>query len=1009
MSESYKKLIKTLKTIFEMDKADLDFGIYRIMNQKRDDINAFLENDLLPQVKEAFAEYASEGNSGALAELDTLIKTLTDAGMNPDESPKVQALKEQLKGIVDSTALENDVFSKLHTFFSRYYDKGDFISQRRYKADTYAIPYEGEEVKLYWANHDQYYIKSSEHLRDYAFLASQEGAIDGQKSVRIKLVEADAEKDNVKAKKDEERKFILDEAHPLSLENGELLIHFNYVPAGKQKQEKLNEVAVETIFAQEGFDEWLNVLKAPASTESKPNRTLLERHLNEYTARNTFDYFIHKDLGGFLNRELDFFIKNEVMFLDDIEDASFIVTEQLLKKVKIIRSIAKKVIRMLAQLENFQKKLWLKKKFVVESNYIISLKLIEFNKKIVDEIFSSKKQLKEWVDLLSIDIKRLKNDYDSLSWEEFLDLNYVSSLHIDTKNFNVDFVNDVLSCFENISELESGVVVNADNFHGISTLKSQYERSLSAIYIDPPYNTNSTPILYKNEYKDSSWMSLIRDRVALSKGLLKEDGVQIVAIDDTELSNLSKILEAEYSEHRHSRISIIHNPKGSITKDFNRVHEYALFVTPSTKKGVIARTLEENDTPRKMRRWGENSLRTERKLSFYPIYIRDGEIVRVGEVPDDDFHPDGRNVHLENGEVEVWPIDQNSIERRWNFGLDSINENLSRILPIESSGLIDLFVTHELTVPKTVWGGGDYDAGKYGNSLLIDILGEKRFDFPKSINTVERCIYLATSNQKEAVVLDYFAGSGTTAHAIMKLNDKDGGRRKFLLVEMGKHFDTVVLPRIKKIAYSRHWGSGSPILESEEKLPPILVKYLRLESYEDTLNNLVLTSNESQQNIFNSSKNEELFEDYMLGYWLDVETTESPSLLNIDQFEDPFNYKLNIGSGSVAATKATTVDLVETFNYLIGLTVKTIDVIKGFKVVTGTNPQGDSVLVVWRNVKENDNDALETFLDKQGYNPRDTEFYRIYVNGDHTLEDPQHKVKMTEIEFKRLMFDVSDV
>ena len=155
--------------------------------------------------------------------------------------------------------------------------------------------------------------------------------------------------------------------------------------------------------------------------------------------------------------------------------------------------------------------------------------------------------------------------------------------------------------------------------------------------------------------------------------------------------------------------------------------------------------------------------------------------------------------------------------------------------------------------------------------------------------------------------------------------------------------------------------------------------------------------------------NPALREDYMLGYWLEVETADSPSLLNIDQFEDPFNYKINIATGSVGAFKPTVVDLVETFNYLIGLRVKHIDTIRGFKVVTGTNPQDESVLVIWRKVKEQDNAALEAFMDKQGYNPRDTEFDRIYVNGDHTLEDPHSKVKMTEIEFKRLMFDVQDV
>ena len=147
----------------------------------------------------------------------------------------------------------------------------------------------------------------------------------------------------------------------------------------------------------------------------------------------------------------------------------------------------------------------------------------------------------------------------------------------------------------------------------------------------------------------------------------------------------------------------------------------------------------------------------------------------------------------------------------------------------------------------------------------------------------------------------------------------------------------------------------------------------------------------------------------MLSYWLDVETKNSSSLLNLNQFEDPFNYKLNIAAGSVGVTKPTNVDLVETFNYLLGLTVKQIDTIRGFKVVVGQNPQDESVLVVWRVLADKDNAALEEFMNKSKYHPKDTEFDHIYVNGDHTLEDPHSKVRMTEIEFKRLMFDVQDV
>ncbi|WP_156812286.1 hypothetical protein [Legionella tunisiensis] len=214
-----------------MDKADLDFGIYRIMNQKRDEINKFLYDDLLPQVNQAFADFEDDNSTILQDELNKLIKTLIEAGIDPENSPKVIELKNQLSNRIDRIALENEVF-KITNFFSRYYDKGDFISQRRYKANTYAIPYEGEEVKLYWANYDQYYIKSSEHLRDYAFIAKD--GQDNDQPFRIKLIEADTEKDNIKAKSDEERRFILDEDTPLSIENSELLIHFNYIPVGKK-------------------------------------------------------------------------------------------------------------------------------------------------------------------------------------------------------------------------------------------------------------------------------------------------------------------------------------------------------------------------------------------------------------------------------------------------------------------------------------------------------------------------------------------------------------------------------------------------------------------------------------------------------------------------------------------------------------------------------------------------------------------------------------------------------
>jgi adenine-specific DNA-methyltransferase len=187
MSDNLNKFKAILREMFQFDQADLDFGIYRIMNSKRDEIEQFLDKDLLPQVKAAFEEFQGDDQSSVREEMDKLRKTLEEAGVDPESSPKYQELKEKLSGAVDVVALENEVFSQLTNFFRRYYQGGDFLSLRRYKAGVYAIPYEGEEVKLHWANADQYYIKSSEDFRDYSFTL-----LSGKK-VHFKLVEASTE------------------------------------------------------------------------------------------------------------------------------------------------------------------------------------------------------------------------------------------------------------------------------------------------------------------------------------------------------------------------------------------------------------------------------------------------------------------------------------------------------------------------------------------------------------------------------------------------------------------------------------------------------------------------------------------------------------------------------------------------------------------------------------------------------------------------------------------------
>lgn len=1017
MSEQYNKLIRTLQTIFEMDKADLDFGIYRIMNQKRDEINRFLREDLLSQVNSAFDRYKSSGQDDLQQELADAIELAKKYGASdPEEADAVKEVRAKIDAAVDTVALENEVYSHLHKFFSRYYDQGDFISKRRYKADTYAIPYEGEEVKLYWANYDQYYIKSSEHLRDYAFTIPTKDEEGEEKSVRIKLVEADTEKDNVKAKSGEERRFILDEEAPLSVEDGELYIHFRFepdpekrpqtrAPGSKSKNKSLNEIAVETIFLQEYFTEWLELLKLKAPTDNDPDRTLLEKHLKEYTDRNTFDYFIHKDLGGFLRRELDFYIKNEVMFLDDIgnveddkaqEEKAFAITEQQIRKIKVIRTIAEKIIQMLAQLEDFQKKLWLKKKFVVETNYCITLDRVPVE--LYGQIADCSEQHAEWVSLgFTAEDTKITEGY----------LKDNPYLVLDTKFFGDEFKLKLLASINNIDEQSDGLLINSDNFHAINCIGSTFKNSIDCIYIDPPYNSPSSKILYKNNFMHSSWLSMMDNRVSISKNILSDNGSYVIAIDENEINGLHGLVLNNFPEYDVTVVTVQHNKKGIQGDHFSFSNEFAIFAIPYSLKYLNSTPIPPDEWEySNLRNWGTESLRVDAKNCFYPVIVRDNKIVGFGDLSPEDYHPESANIKTDDGAIEIYPIDSKGIERKWRYARHTVEkiEDIIR-LKTERNGMLTVEMPKTDEKFKTLWDKPEYIAGDYGTKVLTQMgFDSGQFDFSKSVNTVKDSIF-AVSNEN-SIVFDFFAGSGTTAHAVIKLNSEDGGSRKYILAEMGDHFDSVIMPRIKKITYSSGWKEGKPV----EKHgfydgASHCFKYIRLESYEDTLNNLMLRDpSKQQQDMLEESG--ELREEYMLGYWMDLETAGSPSLLNIEQFEDPFNYTLNIGKGSVGATKPTKVDLVETFNYLLVLTVRQIDTIRGFKVIIGANPKEESVAVIWRNSKEKSNEDLEAFLDKQSYNPRDTEYDHIYVNGDHTLEDPHSKVKMIEIEFKRLMFEM---
>lgn len=1048
----YNELVTKLREIFQIDRPELDFGIYRILNARAGEINHYLEQRLPEKVKQALSAGSAAQQVQAAQELkDKEAQYLAD-GVDPATVPKVQELREKLaQYTTGANEHENAVFSHLLAFFSRYYDNGDFISQRRYKGDTYAIPYAGEEVMLHWANKDQYYTKSGETFANYSF------KLEDGRTVHFRLVAADTAKDNRKDN-DKERRFALierktvtrvderggefeEELLPVEEVEGlasaasakptakELIIRFEYKATPKgTKQEALAAQAVEAVLADTAVKaRWLS-LGQRTPTEKNPQRTLLEKHLSDYTTKNTADYFIHKDLGSFLKRELDFYIKNEVIHLDDVQNASaFAYIEKSLRMIQCLRAIAQELITFLAQLENFQKKLWLKKKFVVSSHYCITLDRMP--EALWPQIAANEKQWQQWFDLGVWD-KKTKGSLE--------DLKACLFRMVDTSLFEVEVAQKLVASIEDIDAGVGGLLINADNFQALRVIGEHFRDSVTDVYIDPPYNTDAAPIIYKNGFKDSSWLSLVADRFDASKRLERDTTITCITIDDVEMHRLQVMLE-EIRQPALGVVAIKNNPAGRTgTVGFSTCHEYALFFGNSEKTNVgrlehseaqKARYKESDELgafewTNFRKHGGGNTYRTERPRQYYPIYL-DGASIRIPEMKWNEESRDWDVLQAPTPrETTLYPIDEKGRQRIWDFGADTAKENVKHlIVKPDAKGAPAVYrkwrINADGLLPQTIWDSSKMSAAAYGTNLLTDIFGEThRFSFPKSVFAVMDCLRATgAAREKERVVLDYFAGSGTTGHAVIELNRQDSGNRSYILVEQGDYFEAVTKPRIQKIVFSSAWKDGKPV--ALDTGISHCFKVLKLESYEDTLNNLQLRLPSSTGDLFNGMP-KEAQDDYLLRYMLDVESRGS--LLSVEDFKKPFNYTLNVAVDSAGAFESRKIDLVETFNYLVGLRVKHIDAQpeRGFAAITGKLPSGESCLVLWRDCDVLGYEELGKLCDTLDINPADNEFDVVYINGDHniptsltqTLADGGAtrllKLRQIEPEFLERMFTTED-
>lgn len=384
----------------------------------------------------------------------------------------------------------------------------------------------------------------------------------------------------------------------------------------------------------------------------------------------------------------------------------------------------------------------------------------------------------------------------------------------------------------------SHVVINAENHHALEMLQFTHAGKVDCIYIDPPYNTGAKDWKYDNDYVDgedayrhSKWLAFMERRLLLAKQLLNpEDSVLIVTIDEKEFLRLGLLLQQTFPSASHQMVSIRINPSGvARLGDFRRSDEFAFFVRLGAQIPAPvslgshweldgARGVTETLAWNKLRRTGTNSLRADRPNLFYPLFVdpQRSEIVQVGE-PISLTADRGEAADSPSGTVAVWPIREDGTEGNWQIGPDATRRLISKgyvqlgkanargyaVYYLKSgeqqkieSGYFrkvgnrpDGSVIVERnegqtrgTLPTTQWVSASHDSATHGSRLLLSMLPGRRFPFPKSLYAVEDAVRFFVKEKPRAVVLDFFAGSGTTAHAVMRLNRQDGGRRQAVVV-----------------------------------------------------------------------------------------------------------------------------------------------------------------------------------------------------------------------------------
>ncbi len=715
--------------------------------------------------------------------LDPNAKAMKNGMLNlmKAKSKYYQSKKQELEKFIglkcqNNNDLKEELFDKLYSFFKRYlsanggiYFNDTPLYDSLYTKSNYEKCSLKKDTALFYKTKDLYYVKSETNYKDFCF--------------ELENMVFNFDTSSLESKKNNEKVDLVFNLKDTDTKTNTL--NFSVTLSSKGNQTKISEI-----------------LKECSHQGVKLDEEVLKKAFVKFKKQGSMDYFIHKNALGFLKEQLDLYLF-EYLFKEMTE-----FDDKRLNEINTIKEVALQVISLVSEFENELCKIWNKPRFVLNSHFIVSLDQLKAKNYDLNKITNHKnypKQVKEWQDL------NLKTT-DNLLENEFLPLDTIYFKDLEEEIKNLFSENEI-----------NGTLIKSENYQALNSLKNRYKETIDCIYIDPPYNTQNNEFIYADNFKRSSWLSMMENRLELAHKLLNDKGVMFVSIDDNEQAYCKVLMDEVFNGGGDNFVANVvwqrsYSPI-NLKKHFSNNHDYILTYAKNIEKlhDFTLKRTSEMDARYKNLDNDERGVWKSSDLSVGPAVERNIYPIFNPYTKQEIYPPHGRS----------WVYSQEKLQ-------ELIADN--RIFfPTRGSGVPRykrfLNEVKQGVTPMSLWTyqevGHTQDAMREIKELFE---GQALFDTPKPEALLKRIIEIST--QENDLVLDFFAGSGTTCAVAHKL------KRKYIGIEMGEHFDSVILPRLKKViggfksGVAKEFNGGG------------VVKVYALESYEEILRKIKYEDND---------------------------------------------------------------------------------------------------------------------------------------------------------------------